>query len=221
MGKNKNTPGFTEEQRAIFTAITNERYFRDTFYFTGGTALSVFYLQHRYSDDLDFFTQNLLERDKIHSFIYELSKELGILFEEEIREVTSTYYFTFQNKSRLKVDFGYYPYELVQKNRIYEGFEINSERDIATNKMLCIQQRSDVKDFVDFYYLLRKWNIWTISYGFNRKFRQEFHPTLFSSDLLRIDDFTALPRMIKPLTLEELRVFYMDLAREISKDSVE
>lgn len=27
------------------------------FYLTGGTALSEFYLQHRYSDDLDFFTR--------------------------------------------------------------------------------------------------------------------------------------------------------------------
>lgn len=28
------------------------------FYLTGGTALSAFYLQHRLSEDLDFFTNN-------------------------------------------------------------------------------------------------------------------------------------------------------------------
>lgn len=30
----------------------------DSFYLTGGTALSAFYLEHRYSVDLDFFTSD-------------------------------------------------------------------------------------------------------------------------------------------------------------------
>jgi predicted nucleotidyltransferase component of viral defense system len=30
---------------------------KDAFFLTGGTALSEFYLQHRISDDLDFFTE--------------------------------------------------------------------------------------------------------------------------------------------------------------------
>lgn len=31
--------------------------FKEIFYLTGGTALSVFYLKHRLSEDLDFFTE--------------------------------------------------------------------------------------------------------------------------------------------------------------------
>lgn len=30
---------------------------RETFFLTGGTALSAFFLAHRYSEDLDFFTE--------------------------------------------------------------------------------------------------------------------------------------------------------------------
>src|SRR3989338_300271 len=30
---------------------------KDSFFLTGGTALSAFYLEHRYSEDLDFFTE--------------------------------------------------------------------------------------------------------------------------------------------------------------------
>ena len=46
----------TPEQDDIINRFIRENYLRDNFYFTGGTALSSCYLQHRYSDDLDFFT---------------------------------------------------------------------------------------------------------------------------------------------------------------------
>ena len=42
-------------QQQIIAAISKSQ-LQDHFYFTGGTALAVFYLHHRYSLDLDFFT---------------------------------------------------------------------------------------------------------------------------------------------------------------------
>ena len=54
MGK---MPLFTQEQKLIFDQIKNNQYLTDNFYFTGGTALSYFYLNHRYSEDMDFFSE--------------------------------------------------------------------------------------------------------------------------------------------------------------------
>jgi hypothetical protein len=45
----------TEGQKAVIRPIARSL-LRQEFFLTGGTALSAFYLQHRYSDDLDFFT---------------------------------------------------------------------------------------------------------------------------------------------------------------------
>lgn len=42
-------------QDKVFTIIDK---LKTGFYLTGGTALSRFYLKHRYSDDLDFFVNN-------------------------------------------------------------------------------------------------------------------------------------------------------------------
>lgn len=44
-------------QKEFFVEIARIAYLKDTFYLTVGTALAAFYLQHRYSEDLDFFTE--------------------------------------------------------------------------------------------------------------------------------------------------------------------
>ncbi len=53
MGKNILTPS----QHFVLDLAIREEDLTDWFYFTGGTALSQFYLHHRYSEDLDFFSQ--------------------------------------------------------------------------------------------------------------------------------------------------------------------
>ena len=46
----------------------------NAFYLTGGTALSAFYLNHRKSNDLDFFTS---VEEIIDPFSHHLEKQLG------------------------------------------------------------------------------------------------------------------------------------------------
>lgn len=46
-------------------------------------------------------------------------------------------------------------------------------------------------------------------------------PFLLSSDLLKVEDFDYLPKMIKPLTLTELREFFRAQAKEIGMNGVE
>ena len=44
-------------QKTVLKALSGRM---DNFYLAGGTALSLFYFQHRLSVDLDFFTQNFI-----------------------------------------------------------------------------------------------------------------------------------------------------------------
>ena len=48
---------FTNRQLAFLKAVAGNKFLADNFYLTGGTALAVFYLKHRYSEDLDFFSE--------------------------------------------------------------------------------------------------------------------------------------------------------------------
>ncbi len=48
------------------------------FYLTGGTALAAFYLQHRYSVDLDFFTADPTAVARVPPMMAEIAQQLGL-----------------------------------------------------------------------------------------------------------------------------------------------
>jgi len=198
----------------------SEEYITKNFYFTGGTALSAFYLHHRYSEDLDFFSLQDFDRDRIEEIIYSWSKKFNFKYENKEREVVRMYLLHYEDVT-LKLDFAHYPYPLIEEGFKYHDLKIDSLQDIATNKLLCIQSRTDVKDFVDLYYLLQDRNIWEISYGLEKKFRRIFEPLLYAEDMMKIQDFQELPRMIKPLTIEQLRSYYQELAKTLASKSIE
>lgn len=92
---------------------------------------------------------------------------------------------------------------------------IDSLKDIGVNKLATIHQRTEVKDFVDLYYLLQKFTFWDLLYGIENKFRLELDLVFAAAGFLRVEKFDFLPKMIKPLTLEELKKFFRLQAREI------
>jgi hypothetical protein len=75
------------------------------FYLTGGTALSRAYLNHRYSDDLDFFVNNAYNfKAQVNRVIHAL-KESGISFETAVADEGYARIFVFHGEHALKLDF--------------------------------------------------------------------------------------------------------------------
>ncbi|OIO08184.1 hypothetical protein AUJ27_01060 [Candidatus Falkowbacteria bacterium CG1_02_37_44] len=211
----------TPTQKRILDQIKNSEFIKKNFYFTGGTVLSEFYLQHRFSEDLDFFSEKKFDFDKIFEEVNDWSKKLDFTFTRQQREVVHIYILNLKNKDTLKLDFGYYPYPRVKKGIKYQGLTVDSLLDIAINKLASVNQRNSVKDFVDLYYLLDKFTIWDLIEGVKMKFRMEIEPWILGSDLeFVVKDFQTLPKMIKPLTLNELKNFFRQKAQELGKKSV-
>jgi len=210
----------TKKQQIILAQVKKEPFF-EQFYFTGGTALSAFYLQHRYSEDLDFFTQKKFDTQDILYLIDSWSKKYDFTFTSEFHQVVYIFMLTFKNKEVLKVDFGYYAHKRIEENNVIDGLKIDSLTDIAVNKLLTVTQRNSVKDFVDLYFLLNKLTIWDLIQGVRIKFRMELEPYILASDFLKVEDFDFLPKMILPLTLEELKAFFRQKAKEMGLKSVE
>jgi len=104
MGKSTHYP--QNEQKRITALVTNR--FKQ-FYLTGGTALS-FYFKHRFSDDLDFFTQKYKsqEPDQVIKFI---SQKIGSPFhlqeEQDNPRLVPMKIYTLKLKGgeELKIDF--------------------------------------------------------------------------------------------------------------------
>lgn len=211
---------FTPEQKIILERIAKSDFLRENFYFTGGSALSEYYLQHRYSDDLDFFSEKRITADFLISFFKDLGEKLGFEFKSETIETVSIFYLVFPRKPILKIDFNFYPFKRVKAGIFKKGIDVDSLLDIAINKLMAIVQRSDIKDFVDFYFLEPKFGVWDLMAGVKVKFGQEQEPYCLASDFLKIEDFTILPRMIKPVSLDELKKFFRMKAQEVGRRAI-
>ena len=206
----------TPKQKKLLLGLSQSK-LRKSFYFTGGTVLSAYYLQHRYSDDLDFFSEGEVDFDSTLAFMEKMAKSELFTFTMQKKVVVQMFFLTYKDGSSFKVDFAYYPYRRIQKGRNEGNVSIDSLLDIGVNKTVAVLQRSDVKDFVDYYYLEQKFGLWDLTQGARVKFNMELDPILFASDLLKVEDFTFMPKMIAPLTLATLKNFFRSRAKEVGK----
>lgn len=131
------------------------------FYLTGGTALGRFYLDHRYSEDLDFFTnENLLYKN----YIVELKKKIASRFSVNIQQSLFaddfTRFFITEKDVSLKIelvnDVGYYTGVPAQ----YPFGMIDTPINILTNKLTALIGRDEPKDVFDIIHL-------SLNYSFN------------------------------------------------------
>jgi predicted nucleotidyltransferase component of viral defense system len=128
------------------------------FYWSGGTALAYLYLNHRYSEDLDFLSEELLPDDYLLALVKELAKSLQIDKIEQ-RKIYNRHEFIFhKNKQSLKLEFVYYPFRNYRRPRILKefGIKVSSLEDIAINKVHALSERQEPKDVFDLYWLLKK-----------------------------------------------------------------
>jgi len=137
------------------------------FYLTGGTALGRFYLNHRYSEDLDFFVNN----DSNYLFyIREIMKKVAGIFKVDMTNSLFTddfsRFFITENEVRLKI-------ELVNDNEYYAGSKaryrygyIDTPLNILSNKLVAITGRDEPKDVYD---------ICSISENYSFRWTEIFH----------------------------------------------
>ena len=205
-------------QTQILDEISKDTNLTPRFYLTGGTALSEFYLQHRFSEDLDFFTDHDFDSQIILQSIQKWSNKFAFTYISEVVEPTYIFFIKFPGGNKLKIDFAPYPYiSLSPKEKKIKNIQIDSLLDIAVNKLITVNQRNEVKDFVDLYFLLKHFTIWDLLSGVKQKFHQEIPPYILATDLLKCQDFDYLPKMIKPLKIENLKAFYYQLTEKLSK----
>lgn len=212
---------FTKLQKIIFDAFSKQQNLVNKFYFTGGTALSAVYLHHRESEDLDFFSQEDFENDLILEFVGKLSTKIKAKPRITLKERVRIFEFFKEDQLLIKVDFGFYPYQRLEQGTNLQGVSVDSLLDIGANKIMAIMQRTDVKDYVDLYFLLKQHTFWDLLNHSQHKFRLEIDLILLASNFLRVNQFDYLPKMLIPMELGDLQVFYKDLAKKIGLTVVE
>ncbi|MCX7995978.1 MAG: nucleotidyl transferase AbiEii/AbiGii toxin family protein, partial [candidate division WOR-3 bacterium] len=131
---------------------------KNYFFLTGGSALAHYFLKHRYSDDLDFFTGEKSKVRLVKDIIIKLSDDLNLKYEIARDFETFCECFVSSKSERIKLHFAQdSPFRL--QPVLYDeklGFSYDNELDIACNKFSALFDRHDVKDFVDIYFLSKE-----------------------------------------------------------------
>ena len=129
------------------------------FYLTGGTCLSRFYIEKRYSDDLDLFTN----QSPRYSFaIKNIKKALNEKF-QCIAEVESKDFTRFKINDLLQVDFVNDISFRYKEPRVNEnGYLLDNIENILSNKITAVIGRDNPKDIFDIYLIWKfydfKWS---------------------------------------------------------------
>ena len=190
----------------------------EDFYLTGGTALARFYFQHRESNDLDLFTN-----DQTRDFSIVNRTVLGIFHTLDLQIISQAATDTFIQYivvdpagTSLKVDMVKDVPVHFGDPSILAGVRIDSLENIGSNKVLAVFGRTDAKDFIDLYWILKNSTL-----TFDALFEQAREKDLGLSELYlayalqNIGKIRLFPRMLQPLPWDEIRTFFETLARQL------
>lgn len=168
------------------------------FYLTGGTALALL-LGHRESEDLDFFTKNSFQPTLLQQKLL----KLGTLENVQIDQGTLN---LFMNK--VKLQFLYYPYNLLEKLIPWNGINLSSMIDIACTKLITVSMRGSKKDFIDLYVILQQMTLEELFIKLDEKYTkvQYNYPHILKSLVYFNDaDDQPMPRMHKDFSWEDVK----------------
>lgn len=168
------------------------------FYLAGGTALAL-ELGHRKSDDLDWFSAKQFSNEKIKK---ELS-EIGAF------ELTSEESGTIHGVlDKVKISFLEYRYGMLYPFVLFENANLADERDIAAMKIDAVSSRGSRKDFVDIYFLLKRYSISDLVGFFEEKYKNiQFNKLHILKSMVFFADAEAepMPIMMKKVDWEEIK----------------
>jgi hypothetical protein len=187
------------------------------FYLTGGTALSRFYLNHRYSDALDFFVNQDPKFKRQCNQSVQLIQEKRITLEIGATSDSFLRMFIEKNKIRLKIDFVNdvsFHYGSFEQFAIFD--KVDNWRNILSNK-ICALSRYEPKDVVDILFVAKTYHfeweeilkeaqekdLWVEPIEVSKIIR-EFKPELFNSI-----------SWVNPVNVDELTVSLKSLYKDI------
>ncbi|MCP5049263.1 MAG: nucleotidyl transferase AbiEii/AbiGii toxin family protein [bacterium] len=212
------------QQRELLINLFKSGTIREKYFLTGGTALSVFYLHHRKSNDLDLFTINEPQFSDIEYWAKSVWRTKYTRFKMEP-------YILSAELNGVKVDFVHDPLSLDDKktNHQMDGdmVVIDTLDNITSNKLSTLTGRQEPKDFIDFYFLNRMKSLdFKTVYDNTRKKEGMFDdPPMVAFQIennlngIKQNPY-AFPEMMVEFDMEAFYIFYKNLIDTIYRHKV-
>ena len=179
-------------------------------YLAGGTACAL-QIGHRVSLDLDFFTEIEFNTEVV---LGQLDKLPGFKLDETAK------WTILGNFPKVKFSYFYYPYPLIKKTTYFSKINLSSLEDIAAMKIAAICDRGTKRDFIDLYFLAKKFSLEQIFKFYDRKYKKLssniFH-IVRSLDYFVDAEEQNSPDMLIPISWEEVKKFYQEQTIKLAK----
>lgn len=179
----------------------------EKFYLAGGTALAIA-LGHRESIDLDWFCQTDFSNQEIKAKLSKLGN-FKVISESE-GTVNGLL-------DEVRVSFLRYQYKLIFPLVAMGRVKLADERDIAAMKIDAISSRGSKKDFIDIFFLLKKYSLEEIIGFFQKKYAEIDYNKLhiLKSLVYFMDaDEEPMPIMIQSINWEKVK---KDIKEKVNK----
>lgn len=205
-------------QSRFLEGIAQEQYILDTFYFAGGTNLMLSYFHHRVSDDLDFFTDQVIDIYKLEDILSGLKEILEVthIHKQRIYD-RNIYIFEYVDGFQLKTEFTKYQSPQFPLST-YNGLRTEHINDCFLNKIAAIYDRFDPKDYVDIYYMMYKWGCsWELKTEyFEKKFGMTISDYTLGMTIHHwVQKINVFPKMEESFDESLCKAFLIELAQEL------
>lgn len=212
----------TRQQKQILEFVSRDKVITSQFYLTGGTALSYFYFQHRFSEDLDFFTETEFDSKSLLAEISKIGDSLkATKIEQQSLSGQEIFYFDF-GRSKVKVDFAYFPFTPIGEFIKLNDLKITSIEDITINKVHAITSRKRSRDYFDLYLCMKKLK-WSPS-DLRKKYRLKFEIDLpieqLATSYLNVLDVDDEPKFLGNQDFSGVKDFFLKEADKLKTDII-
>ena len=210
----------SKNQTAILNKIRANDFLTGNFYLTGGTALAAFYLGHRYSEDLDFFSEKEFDILNLDIFFKQIKKELEIKKVDFQQSYNRNLFFLHFDSEVVKTEFTFFPFSPLEKPLKEMGLNIDSILDIATNKLFAIYQRTKARDYIDLYLICREKNYTLDDLKKKARLKFDWHidPIQLGSQFGKVEEAEDYPNMITPIENSEWQNFFVEEVKKLKSE---
>ncbi len=173
----------------------------DQAYLGGGTACAL-WLGHRQSVDLDFFSPSEFE---VEQWRQKWEKEFDFkMFNQDWQ--------TLEGEAHgVKLAIFYYKYPLIETPESYKSIRVAKLEDLVAMKLEALVNRGTKRDFVDLYFLIKKFGFKGVLNYYDRKYGNlEERELLLRKSLIYFDDAEEdeMPKMLVSITWEEIKQYF-------------
>ncbi len=210
-----------DTQRQFLYLFGKTKNLSNDFYLTGGTALAAFYIPYRYSEDLDFFSEKEVKMEAITAFLGTIKKEVRY----HSLDISTSYnrnlvFLELKDGKTLKTEFTYFPFPQIEKPKSQFGVKIDSNIDIAINKLFTIYQQPRSRDFIDLYMLQKEYGFSLSDLMKKARIKFDWHIDLLQlgTQFMQAAQLKDYPRLLKPIDENEWQEYFLSEAKKFKEE---